>query len=94
MRKRRFRIIHYECGDKSFYDTKVKTLFGWISFSVFFKTELIHVISDPSVQKSLALERIYEYCDVKGYKRQDVFITEINVSRKKKWIFFQRILTK
>jgi hypothetical protein len=93
MRKKRFRIIHYNNGDKSFYDTKVKTWLGWISFSVFFKTDLVHVISDPSVQKSLAYERIFQYCDVKGYDRKNIVISEINESRKKKWILFQRILS-
>jgi len=91
MKKRRFRIIHYNNGESSFYDTKIKTWCGWISFSVFYKTDIIHVISDPSVQKSLAYERIYQYCQAKGYKKEDVVITEINESKNKKWIFFQRI---
>ncbi len=93
MRKKRFRIIYYNNGDNSFYETKVKTWLGWISFSVFFKTDLVHVISDPSVQKSLAYERIFQYCDVKGYDRKNIVISEINESKKKKWIFFQRILS-
>jgi len=91
MKKRRFRIVCYNNGESSFYDTKIKAWFGWISFSVFYKTDIIHVISDPSVQKSLAYERIYQYCQAKGYKKEDVVITEINESRNKKWIFFQRI---
>jgi len=91
MRKKRFRIIRYNNGDSSFYDTKVKTWFGWISFSVFYKTDVIHVLSDPSVQKSLAYERIYQYCQAQGYKKEDIVITEINESKNKRWIFFQRI---
>ncbi|MCJ7447829.1 MAG: hypothetical protein MUO72_09055 [Bacteroidales bacterium] len=91
MKKRKFRIIRYDNGEGSFYDTKIKTWFGWISFSVFYKTDIIHVISDPSVQKSLAYERINQYCQAKGYKKEDVVITEINESKNKKWIFFQRI---
>jgi hypothetical protein len=93
MRKKRFRIVYYNNDDNSFYETKVKTWLGWISFSVFFKTDLVHVISDPSVQKSLAYERIFQYCDIKGYDRKNIVISEINESRKKKWIFFQRILS-
>jgi hypothetical protein len=93
MRKKRFRIIYYNNRDNSFYETKVKTWLGWISFSVFFKTDLVHVISDPSVQKSLAYERIFQYCVIKGYDRKNIVISEINESKKKKWIFFQRILS-
>jgi hypothetical protein len=91
MKKIRFRIFCYNNGNSSFYDTKVKTWFGWISFSVFYKTDILHVFSDPSVQKSLAYERIYQYCQIKGYQKKDIVITEINESKSKKWIFFQRI---
>lgn len=89
--KKKFRIVCYNNGDVSFYETKVKTWIGWISFSVFYKTDIIHILSDPSSQKSMAYERIYEYCRVKGYKNKDIVITEINQNKSKKWIFFQRI---
>jgi hypothetical protein len=91
MKKKRFRIIFYNNGDVTFYETKVKTWLGWVSFSVFYKTDVIHILSDPSAQKSLAYERIYQYCQAKGYKKDKIVITEINASRNKKWIFFQRI---
>jgi ribosomal protein L21E len=94
MAKKRFRIIGYADGDVTFYETKVKTWIGWISFSVFYKTDIVHILSDPSAQKSMALERINHYCQVKGYKKEDVVITEINESKSKKWIFFQRIYMK
>ncbi len=91
LRKKRFRIICYNNGNAVFYETKVKTWIGWISFSVFYKTDIVHILSDPSAQESLAYERIYEYCQAKGYKKEDVIITEITESKNKKWIFFQRI---
>jgi hypothetical protein len=91
MKKQRFRIISYNIDDTSFYDTKVKTWFGWVSFTVFYKTDIVHILSDPSVHKSLAYEHIYQYCQVKGYKKKEVEITEIDKSEDKKWIFFQRI---
>jgi hypothetical protein len=91
MKKQRFRIISYIKGDTSFYETKVKTWFGWVSFTVFYKTEILHILSIPSVQKSLAYERIYQYCQIKGYKKKDIEITEINKSQSKRWILFQRI---
>ena len=94
MGKKRFRIIGYNEGDVTFYETKVKTWIGWISFSVFYKTDIVHILSDPSAQKSLALDRIHHYCQVKGYKKEDVVITEINERKSKKWIFFQRIYLK
>lgn len=77
MNKKKFRIIIYNKGDISFYETQVKTWLGWISFSVFYKTVIIHILSDPSIQKSLAYERIFQYCEVKGYKKKDIDITEI-----------------
>jgi hypothetical protein len=89
--KKRFRIICYNKRDGVFYETKVKTWIGWLSFSVFYKTDIVHILSDPSVQKSLAYDRIYEYCKVKGYKKSNIVITEINENRSKNWIFFQRI---
>ena len=89
--KKRFRIIIYNKGDVSFYETRVKTWLGWISFSVFYKTDIIHVFSDPSIQKSLAYERIHQYCEVKGYKKKEIDITEITEGENKKWIFFPRI---
>jgi hypothetical protein len=91
MKKQRFRIIIYLKGDASFYDTKVKTWIGWVSFTVFYKTEILHILSVPSQQKSLAYERIYQYCQIKGYKKKDIDITEINKSQSKRWILFQRI---
>lgn len=91
MKKQRFRIISYIKGDTSFYETKVKTWFGWVSFTVFYKTEILHILSIPSVQKSLAYERVYQYCQIKGYKKKDIEITEINKSQSKRWILFQRI---
>jgi hypothetical protein len=91
MKKQRFRIISYTKGDTSYYDTKVKTWFGWVSFSVFYKTEILHILSVPSVQKSLAYERIYQYCNIKGYEKKEIEITEINKNESKKWILFQRI---
>ena len=91
MKKQKFRIISYNKGDTSFYETKVKTWIGWVSFTVFYKTEILHILSQPSVQKSLAYERIYQYCQVKGYKTKEIEITEINKDDNKKWIFFQRI---
>jgi hypothetical protein len=91
MKKTRFRIIRYNNGDADFYETKVKTWFGWISFSVFYKAHIIHVIDDPFIQKSLAIDRINQYCKLKGYKKKDIVITEINKSKPKKWIFFQRV---
>jgi hypothetical protein len=91
MKKKRFRIIRYDNGDSYFYETRIKTWIGWVSFSVFYKTDIVHIISDASIQKSLAYERIYQYCQVKGYKEKDIVITEIIESKRKKWIFFQRI---
>jgi hypothetical protein len=91
MRKRRFRILSYNKGDTFFYETKVKTWFGWVSFTVFYKTEILHILSDPSVHKSLAYERIDQYCTIRGYKNKEIEITEINKSEDKKWILFQRI---
>lgn len=90
MNKKRFRIIKYNKGDNSFYETKVKTWFGWISFAVYYKTDIIHVLSDPSAKKALAYERIYQYCQEKGYNQKDIVITEVDDSKSKKWVFFQR----
>lgn len=68
MNKKYFRIICFSKGDDVFYETKVKTWIGWISFAVFYKTYIIHIFSDPSRQKPVAYERIYQYGRVKGYK--------------------------
>jgi hypothetical protein len=87
----RFRIIVYNKGDASFYDTKVKTWFGWVSFTVFYQTEILHVLSVPSDHKSLAYERIYQYCQIKGYEKKKIEIAEIDKRGNKKWIIFQRI---
>ncbi|MGA2408424.1 MAG: hypothetical protein ABSF81_16985 [Bacteroidales bacterium] len=91
MKKKRFRIISYNKGDISFYETRVKTWLGWVSFTVFYKTDILHILSDPSVQKSLAYERINQYCQIKGYKKKEIEVTEIDTGNNKKWIFFQRI---
>lgn len=91
MRKRRFRILSYNKGDTFFYETKVKTRFGWVSFTVFYKTEILHILSNPSVHKSLAYEGIDQYCKIRGYKKKEIEITEINKSEDKKWILFPRI---
>jgi hypothetical protein len=91
MKKQRFRIISHIKGDTSFYETKVKTWFGWVSFTVFYKTEILHILSVPSVQKSLAYERVYQYCNIKGYEKKQIEISEICKSESKKWILFQRI---
>ena len=91
MKKKRFRVISYNKGDTSFYETRIKTWLGWVSFTVFYKTDIIHILSDPSVQKSLAYERIYQYCQIQGYNKKDIEIIEIDKSAGKKWILFQRI---
>ena len=91
MKKKRFRVISYNKGDTSFYETRIKTWLGWVSFTVFYKTDIIHILSDPSVQKSLAYERIYQYCQIQGYNKKDIEITEIDKSEGKKWILLQRI---
>jgi hypothetical protein len=87
----RFRIIHYRKEDTSYYETRVKTWIGWVTFSVFYKTDIIHIFSDPTVNKSLAYEKIYQYCQVRGYKKNEIDITEINKNENKRRIFFQRI---
>ena len=91
MKKQRFRIISYNKNDTFFYETKVKTWFGWVSFTVFYKTEILHVFSVPSAHKSMAYERIYQYCQIRGYEKKEIEITEINKSESRKWILFQRI---
>jgi hypothetical protein len=84
MGRTKFRIIRYNDGDVTYYETKVKSWFGWIPFSVFYKTNVIHIITDPSDEKSMAYERIYQYCRVKGYEMKDISITEIVEDRTKK----------
>jgi hypothetical protein len=91
MRKRRFRILSYNKGDTFFYETKVRTWFGWVSFTVFYKTEILHILSNPLVHKSLAYERIDQYCKIRGYKKKEIEITEINKSEDKKWILYPKI---
>jgi hypothetical protein len=91
VKKLRFRIVRFEKGDAPCYETLVKTWFGWIPFSVFYETDIIHVLSDPSVHKTIAYERINQYCQIRGYKKKEIEITEINKSDNRKWIFFQRI---
>lgn len=85
MRRKRFRIICYSDGDNFFYDTRIKTWFGWISFTVLYKTYILHVLSDPLGQKSLAYERIYQYCKAAGYKKEDTVITETSESKRIEW---------
>jgi|GEM_PF-1667378 hypothetical protein len=80
MKKQRFRILRYYNGDTPIYDTKVKTWFGWVSFTVFYNTDIVHIFSDPSVHKSLAYKRIHQYCQVKGYNKKEIEITEIDKS--------------
>jgi hypothetical protein len=92
MKKQRFRIISYNRGDTSFYITKVKTWIGWVSFTVFYKTEILHILSIPSIQKSLAYESIYQYCQIMGYKKKGIAITEINKTGNKEWIFFKEFI--
>jgi hypothetical protein len=91
MSKKKFRIISYFKNDIAFYETRVKTWLGWVSFTVFYKTEIVHILSEPSIQKSMAYERIKQYCTTKGYREKDIEITEINSSKSKRWILFQRI---
>jgi len=91
MNKKKFKIVHYDIGEDSFYDTMVKTWFGWISFAVFYKEYVVHVLSDPTDQKALAYKRIYHYCDTMGYDRKGISITEITSKKPKKWIFLRRI---
>jgi hypothetical protein len=93
MTKRKFRITRYGEEGHHYYETSVKTWIGWLSFSVFFKTDIVHVISDSSDEKALAYERIYQYCDIQGYNRKDILISEINEPCEKKWVFFHRILS-
>jgi hypothetical protein len=76
MGKRRFKIIKISEGDNPVYDTKIKTWFGWVSFSVFYKTYLLHVYSEPTSQKELAYKRIWDYCNARGFKKEDIVITE------------------
>jgi hypothetical protein len=80
MRKRRFKIISHNEGDKVVYDTKILTWFGWVSFSVFYKSFILHVFSDPVDRKDLAYDRIETYCQVKGHKPENIVITEVNNS--------------
>jgi hypothetical protein len=76
MGKKRFRIIRINGSENPKYDTKIRTWFGWVSFAVFYKTYLLHVYSEPTNEKSVAYERIYEYCRARGYKKEDIVITE------------------
>jgi hypothetical protein len=78
VKKLRFRIVSYPKGDVSCYETLVKTWFGWVSFSVFYKTDIVHVLYDPFDHKALAYERIDQYCSVKGYKKKDIEIVEVS----------------
>jgi hypothetical protein len=88
LKKHRFRIISYNKGDSVCYETRVKTWIGWVAFTVFYKTEIIHVLSDPLAQKKLAYDRIFQYCQEKGYLKNDVEIYEIDNSKNKWWNLF------
>ena len=77
MGKRRFKIISHNCDDRILYDTKILTWFGWVSFSVFYKTIVLHVFSDPVDRKELAYDRIKNYCRVKGHNYENIIITEV-----------------
>jgi hypothetical protein len=76
MRKRRFRIISMKNGENTIYDTRIKTWFGWTSFSVYYDKHILHVASDPLDKISGAYERIQHYCREKGYHEKDIVITE------------------
>ncbi len=78
MKRHRFRIISYTKDDVPYFDTKVKTWFGWISFAVFYRSDILHVLKDPSTLKSVAYERINQYCQIRGYKKEEIEITEVN----------------
>lgn len=93
LNKRKFRIIRYGEEGHHYYETSVKTWIGWLSFSVFYKTDIVHVISDSSDQKALAYERIYQYCDIEGFDRKNIVVTEIDEPGEKKWVFFHRIFS-
>jgi len=80
MGKKRFRIIIYDDGEKKVYDTRIKSWFGWVSFSVYYKKYILHLFSDPVEQISLAYDRIDHYCLLKGHNRDDISITEVNNS--------------
>lgn len=85
LKKHRFRIISFNLGDTTYYETRVKTWIGWVAFTVFYKTELIHLLSDPSQNKSIAYERINQYCQVKGYAENNIEICEICKHENKRW---------
>ena len=81
MGKRKFKIICYNDGEKIVYDTKIKAWFGWISFSVFYESIVLHVYSDPVEKRSMAYERINHYCKVKGHNCENIVISEVNKSQ-------------
>jgi hypothetical protein len=93
LEKKRFKVICTYDGSTSFYDTRVKTWFGWIPFTVFYKTDILHLLTDPSDQKSLAYERIYQYCQEKGYKKKDIIITESDGNKKRMFCCFKKIFS-
>jgi hypothetical protein len=74
--KRKFKIICYKDGENEMFDTRIKTWFGWVSFSVFYKSYILHVFSEPLPDKEKAYERIYQYCNVKGHKKENIVIIE------------------
>jgi hypothetical protein len=78
MGKKRFKIIEINGGDSPTYDTKIKTWFGWVSFVVFYKTIVLHVLSQPTGQKSGAYNRIHEYCKARGLNENDIVISEVS----------------
>ena len=93
MKKQRFRIVSFMKDDKTFYEAKVRTWFGWISFSVFYKSDIVHIYPDPQLQKNLAYESINQYCRIKGFEMKDVVISEIKTDGLRRNILLQKIYT-
>ena len=85
MWKKRFKIICFSDGNTLLYDTMIKTWFGWISFTVLYNTLILHVLSDPVNQKSRAYDRIYQYCEVEGCRKDRIVITEVCEGESNKW---------
>jgi len=85
MWKKRFKIICFSDGNTLLYDTMIKTWFGWISFTVLYNTLILHVLSDPVNQKSRAYDRIYQYCEAEGCRKDRIIITEVCEGKRNKW---------
>ena len=86
MARKRFRIVSYKEGDSTFFDTRIKTWFGWISFTVLYGSYIMHVVNDPLSHKSQAYQRIYQYCSATGYDTKNVVIYETNESDISGWL--------